>query len=122
MKQMVSLHRELNPYLPRKGEMYNDALLESSRRARSFFGMAYEERITKALTIIDESRILLLGGSHDAIVESDKRNGKRYVVVRGMCECEDSIYRTIWCKHTLARAILIRTLEMLNSNYTEKLE
>ena len=64
-------------------------------------------RVNRALGIVQKQQWQELGDPvHTyAITSSD---GQDVYHVNGTCECKDYQYRTIWCKHRIARALIIR--------------
>lgn len=111
------MFREL---LPRKiwSNEFVEALAEASQRARGWFPDAHHKRITKAEGIILDGRIQLFKNS-DAVVESDEssvQETKFYTITHGHCNCPDSQNRSPWCKHNIARGLLIRTLSILKES------
>jgi len=90
------------------------ALNESTLRAKAFFTVDHHARIDRAIRIILDNRILVLQ-NRDAVVESDDSTDKEtkvYKVTHGHCECLDAEQRSPWCKHNLARALILRAREV----------
>lgn len=99
-----------------------EALAEASRRARDWFPDAHHNRITKAEGIIIDGKIFLLSNGN-AIVESSestKQETKVYTINHGHCNCPDSQNRSPWCKHNIARGLLVRALSILEKRQTDK--
>ena len=91
-------------------ENWTGNLDEAVRRAKDWFPEKHHERIDKAREIVDSGRVLILQND-DAIVESDEsteKEVKTYTIEQGHCTCPDAQYRSPWCKHALARGLVIR--------------
>ena len=106
-------------------ESWSVALDDAVSRAKAFFPEKHAERIEKARAIVTEGRVLMLRNG-DAIVESDesmvaprdttqKPQVVTYTVESGHCTCPDAQYRGPWCKHALARALMIKASEIQNA-------
>jgi hypothetical protein len=96
-------------------ETWSSAVDEAVSRAKAWFPEAHHERINKAYRIVQEERIMILR-SKDAVVESDENDGGIYFIQKGHCNCPDAEYRSPWCKHTIARAIIIRARELMETS------
>jgi len=97
-------------------ETWDSALDVAVEKAKDWFSASHHSRIDKALDIALQGRIMILA-SGDAVVESDESTAKEtkvYHVVKGHCDCPDSEYRSPWCKHNIARGIMIRAQEYLD--------
>lgn len=95
-------------------ESWNMALDNAVDRAKAWFPEKHHERVDKARQIVDEGRILVLKND-DAIVESDESTVKKavtYTVEQGHCTCCDSMYRSPWCKHAIARGLILRARDL----------
>jgi hypothetical protein len=91
-------------------ESWDVALDKSVTAAKNFFDEAHHPRIEKALDIVLDGRIMFLRDG-TVIVESDESTSseaKTYTVTKGYCDCPDAKHRGPWCKHALARALMIK--------------
>lgn len=78
-----------------------------ARAARSGLDKA---RVCKALSIV-QSRKATLYPDGTALVEGSKP-GQVYTVTADGCSCPDAKYRgTSWCKHRVARGLLLRSTQ-----------
>lgn len=96
-------------------ETWDGALDIAVQKAKDWFPVKHHVRIDRALDIALEGRIMILA-SGDAVVESDESTAgdpKIYHIIKGHCECPDSAYRSPWCKHNIARGLMIRANEYL---------
>lgn len=96
-------------------ENWNLALDNAVSRAKAWFPEKHHERVEKARLIVEEGRIVVLR-NHDAIVESDESTTKHavtYTIDKGHCSCPDAQYRSPWCKHAIARGLVIRAREII---------
>jgi hypothetical protein len=64
-------------------------------------------RVNRALGLIQSGKIKLLADGSAA----GGCNGTTYLVTKHGCTCPDATYRGIWCKHRVARGILVRMSE-----------
>jgi hypothetical protein len=104
---------------PIYNETWDNALDLAVFKAKDFFPQEHHARIDRALDIALDGRIMILK-SGDAVVESDEslaQDAKVYHIVKGHCECPDSKYRSPWCKHNIARALMIRANEYLTGTH-----
>jgi len=70
------------------------------------------QRVNRALGIIQKCQWLeLTDEAHTFIMQS--ADGTTAYHVNGTCDCPDYQYRTLWCKHRIARAMIL---------YCQKLE
>jgi hypothetical protein len=65
-------------------------------------------RVNRALGLIQSGKIKLLADGSAA----GGCNGTTYLVTSQGCTCPDATYRGIWCKHRVARGILVRMNEL----------
>jgi hypothetical protein len=64
-------------------------------------------RVNRALGLIQSGKIKLLADGSAA----GGCNGTTYLVTKHGCTCPDATFRGIWCKHRVARGILVRMSE-----------
>lgn len=70
-------------------------------------------RANRALGIVQKGQYFELGDEERTLAIQSSEDVNTYYNVNGRCDCKDFQYRTLWCKHRLARAIIL---------YCEKLE
>ena len=70
-------------------------------------------RANRALGIVQKGKWFELGDYERTFAIQSSEDANTYYNVNGTCECKDYQYRTLWCKHRLARAMIL---------YCEKLE
>ena len=76
-------------------------------------------RVEKAVAIVLNGDVELLPDSK-AKIASQSNGSTTYHIVNGTCECKDFVKApNQWCKHKLARAIFIRSLQYLASYQKE---
>lgn len=64
-------------------------------------------RANRALGIVQKGRYFELGDKFNTYAIQSSEDENVYYNVNGTCECKDFQYRTLWCKHRLARAIIL---------------
>ena len=95
---------------PAYAEHWDAALDAAVEAAKGFFHDAHHARIDKALDMVLENRLLFLRDG-SVIVESDDSSPEQsqtYTITKGYCNCPDATYRGPWCKHAIARALMIK--------------
>jgi hypothetical protein len=97
-----------------KDKTLNGILNKAVERALAFFPEKHHERIHKAHDIILNGEILVLHNG-DAVVESSQNNGQTYHIIQSKCACPDATYRSFYCKHEIARMLVIRADEIYQS-------
>ncbi len=73
-------------------------------------------RANRALGIVQKAQWFELGDEERTFAIQASQDENTYYNVNGSCDCKDYQYRTIWCKHRLARALILYCQQLERKN------